>query len=368
MANDDNRHSADKTQDATVELVMLPELNTPDHSPYYDERVCIQNRVKAYFDEIFHLLPINTRKAYTSDLTLYFAFCQGQSPLFDPLTPDFEQQKHQIKGYMRHQMSTNRKRAVITRHFSSISKLLRIAEIRNPLMASENVRDFISKSLNQRDTLGALIKPAKQDQALALDDELLNHINQHFGSESLQDKRDLALLNFCFNTLLRGSEIAQIQVVDLDRRHEQVFVRATKTDQSGAGCYRHVSRETHAYIDSWLNEAGIIDGPVFRGLSPRGAKVQFKGIGYQSVYKIYKAVLERCDIDPTGYTAHSCRVGGVVTMRRAGCSDSEIKQSGGWQSDTYHRYTAQTEVQYSGAARLSSQRRLANENNDSDKP
>lgn len=325
-----------------------------------DEQAVIQKNLREYFADIFAKLPRNTRKAYTSDLTQYFTFCQQQSPVYDPLTPDFEQQKDQLKRYVEHLFASTKKRAVITRHLSSISSLLGIAEIKNPLKVSGLMTGFIKVTLGQSDDRGNLIKPAKQKQALALDGDLLARVNIVFEVKTLQDKRDIALLNFCSNTLLRGSEIAQIEVADLQPAMEQCFVKRTKTDKTGQGTYRHVSRETYALIDDWLTAAGISEGPVFRRLSNRGGKVQANGISYKTVNRIYKAVLNRCDvIDAADYTAHSCRVGGAVDMRRAGLTDSDIMDSGGWQSLVFYRYTAQTELRHSGAAKLTAQRRQA---------
>ncbi len=335
------------------------------------QRNNIQQKVENYFSKHFAKLNPNTRKAYTADLKQYFAFCQRQTPLFDPLTADFNRQSKQFEHYIDHLFASSKKRWTITRHFTAISKLLRIAGIRNPLRESEETRDYLQLTLNQLDDHGELIKPAAQNQALPLDDELLDHLNAYFEINSLQDKRDLALINFCFNTLLRGSEIAQIRVTDLDRKNQQCFVRKTKTDKTGKGCYRHVSAETFSYIDTWLTAAGITEGPVFQGLSPKGTSLiakktgqkTLKGISYRTVNRIYKQVLSRCGIDAQGYSAHSCRVGAVVTMRRHKLSIGEMLLAGGWKSETMIvRYGARTEAQHSGAANLSQIRRMKNDN------
>lgn len=316
------------------------------------EREQVALNLKAYFDEIFEKLPTNTRQAYTSDLTAYFTFCARQTPALDPLTPDFAEQEANLKAYMRFQMTTSRKRAVIIRHFTSISKLLRIAKIRDPLKGSEHVRDFIKVTLNSTDDFGQLLKPAVQSQAKALDRALLAHINATFDPITLKDYRDLALVNFLAHTLLRGSELEQIQVENLNRLKETVFVAKTKTDPTGEGCYRFVSPQTFDHIDTWLRVAQFHNGPLFRRVSPRFEKIADYAIGYKGVYDIIGQILIRCGIDPTGFSPHSTRVGAVVDMRRAGMTDSEIMQSGGWKSVVFHRYTAQTEVEFSGAAKL----------------
>lgn len=308
--------------------------------------------LQRYFSQIFAKLPINTRLAYTSDLKCYFQFCLSHSPVLDPLVADFNQQESNLMAYMDFQMRSERKRSVIIRHFTSISKLLRVAKLRNPLKESEHLRDYIRLTLNKRDELNQLIKPAVQSQAKALDRALLNHINNTFETHCIKDLRDLALINFMAHTLLRGSEIAQIQVRDLKPKKQCVFVASTKTDQTGAGTYRFVSPQTFELIDQWLVNAKLSDGSVFRRVDPCYGNAQQKPIGYNSVYKIIKDVLQRCGIEPKGYTAHSLRVGAAVEMRRAGMTDSEIMQSGGWKSAVFHRYTQQTEVEFSGAARL----------------
>lgn len=354
-------HSADP-----LDLLVLDQFVATSDELFYQQRQTIQQKVERYFGRHFAKLNPNTRKAYTADLKQYFAFCQVQSPVFDPLTPQFEQQAAQLESYIDHLFASSKKRWTITRHFTAIGKLLRIADIRNPLKESEDTRDYLALTLNQLDDRGELVKPSAQNQALPLDDELLDHLNAYFEVETLQDKRDIALINFCFNTLLRGSEIAQIRLSDLDRKNQQCFVRKTKTDKTGQGCYRHVSSETFDIIDHWLSAAGIKDGPVFQGLSPKGTSLlprkagqkTVNGISYRTVNRIYKQVLARCDINSDGYTAHSCRVGAVVTMRRHKLGMGEMLLAGGWKSETMIvRYGAKTEAQHSGAANLSDIRR-----------
>lgn len=334
------------TKDHSIALLVSADVATHEE---------IKFNVQRYFDQIFQQLPKNTRIAYTSDLSLYFQFCQQQQPPLNPLSADFTEQENNLLAYIEFQMTTPRKRAVILRHFTSISKLLRIAKIRNPLKDSEHVRDYIRLTLNRKNAENQLIKPAVQSQAKALDRQILNHINQTFEPQCIKDKRDLALVNFMAHTLLRASEIAQIQVKDLNKINHTVFVASTKTDQSGQGCYRFVSPYTIKLIDEWLSDAGIVEGAIFAKVDPCYGNAQQGAIGYNAIYKIIKNVLERCGIESKGFTAHSMRVGAVVEMRRAGMTDSEIMQSGGWRSLVFHRYTQQTEVEFSGAARLERQ-------------
>jgi integrase len=329
------------------------------------ERAAIDARVRRYFDKHFVKLNPNTRKAYTSDLSQYLLFCQTQVPVLDPLTPNDDIQITLVEHYIDYLVASTKKRATIDRHLVSVGKLLRIAGIRNPLREVEATRDYLKLALNQLDAHGELVKPAVQRQALPIDERLLDHINETFVITTLQHKRDIALLNFCFNTLLRGSEIGQIRVADLDPKNQQVFVRKTKTDKSGKGSYRHVSSQTFALIDVWLGAGNITEGPVFRALSPKGKAVKpvtagepVKGISYRSVYRIYQHVLSCCDVDPSGYSAHSCRVGAVVSMRRVQVDMAGIMQAGGWQSTAMvMRYGAETEAQHSGAAKLSALRK-----------
>jgi integrase len=310
----------------------------------------VSSKLNEYFSKLFTKLPKETQRAYKSDLKAYFEYCAEHQSELEPLSPEFDIQKKLLLSYIDYLVISPKKNNVIKRHLASISKLLRIAEIRNPLKESEFVRDYLKAKLRATDDTGRLLKPANQKQARPIDDVLLMDINKRLPKDSLRNIRNLALINFCFDTLLRRSEISQIQVQDLDKSNECCFILKSKTDQAGSGSYRYVSEDTFSYIDNWLFEAKISHGPIFRRLAPNGSSVQDEPISGQMIYYIYKSILKDCGYDSSGFSAHSTRVGAAVTMARVGVSERAIKQAGGWKSDTYLRYTAQTEIQHSGSA------------------
>ena len=89
-------------------------------------------------------------------------------------------------------------------------------------------------------------------------------------ADTLQGKRDRALLLLGFAGAFRRSELVALNVADIAEEAAglRITIRKSKTDQEGQGQTVAIARgATHcpvAALKAWLAAAGIVDGPLFR--------------------------------------------------------------------------------------------------------
>jgi site-specific recombinase XerC len=92
--------------------------------------------------------------------------------------------------------------------------------------------------------------------------------------------RDQAVLLFGFSTALRRSNIATVEISDIEFRPEGfvVHIRKEKQDQTGVGRYIGVPNGKHPdtcpvqALKAWLAYRGVTPGPVFCGM--RASKME----------------------------------------------------------------------------------------------
>ena len=91
-----------------------------------------------------------------------------------------------------------------------------------------------------------------------------------------QDLTDAALLAVASDGLLRVSEVAALDVGDVQAEADgsgRLFVGASKTDQEGRGAVLYLGAPTVSRVNAWLAAAGHRDGPLFRRVR-RGGRVE----------------------------------------------------------------------------------------------
>jgi integrase len=164
-------------------------------------------------------------------------------------------------------------------------------------------------------------------------------------SSTLAD-RDRALLILGFATGLRRAELAALDFRDLEFVPEglKVTIRASKTDQEGAG--REVgiwpgrSAESCPVrtVQHWLVLRGSNGGPLFPQVT-NGGRVTEDRLSGEGVSRAVKRRVKKIGLDPAAYGGHSLRAGCVTAAVKAGASVLAIMQRTGHKSvQTIHRY------------------------------
>ena len=84
--------------------------------------------------------------------------------------------------------------------------------------------------------------------------------------DDLRGLRDAALIAVGSDGLLRISEIAALQVEDVEQTEDgsgRLTVRSSKTDQEGVGEILYLGESTVRRVTAWVDAAGITAGPLF---------------------------------------------------------------------------------------------------------
>jgi len=163
--------------------------------------------------------------------------------------------------------------------------------------------------------------------------------------------RDACMIELAYQTFLRSSEIARMDVGDIaftmerahGREHDVMRVhvnRLSKNDSDRKGHERLVQghetqpdlclvRRMRAYIGTLGNKAPT--APLF----PQKGGDRMSG---NTPPHRMRHWLEVCGEDPTRYTFHSLRAGGATDAAHAGVPERTIKAHGNWTSDIVRLY------------------------------
>ena len=129
-------------------------------------------------------------------------------------------------------------------------------------------------------------------------------------------RRDRALLLVGFASSLRRSELAALQLADVDQVGPGLVIRLprSKTDQAGAGREIGVHRGQRDLtcparaLAAWLVDRGAWPGPLFAFVDFHGSVVH-RPMTHRSIAIAIKDACARVGLDPARYAGHSLRAG-----------------------------------------------------------
>ena len=166
----------------------------------------------------------------------------------------------------------------------------------------------------------------------------------------LRGYRDAAALLVASYGMLRTSEIAELDILDLEVDGINTFrVRKSKTDQAGVGKTLYLGDKALEAIKQWLESAGIPrdeHGPLFRSID-QGGRIG----GKMSSLSVLNMVKRRCDqagFDGR-YSGHSIRIGMALYLASEGATLVELQQAGRWSSPTMPAYYTRGQQAREGA-------------------
>ena len=153
------------------------------------------------------------------------------------------------------------------------------------------------------------------------------------GGSDVAGLRDSAIIRTASDTLARISEIAALQVSDIEADTEggTVTIRAGKTDQTGEGDTRYIGAPTVHALRRWMDAAAIESGPLFRRIR-KGGQVQNAALSAEAVRAVIRKRAADVDSITGKVSGHSFRVGSAQDLARHGASIAELQQAGGWKS------------------------------------
>lgn len=258
-----------------------------------------------------------TLLAYTSDLKVFRAWCEGQNDGRGvnacPATPKT------VSDFLASQADSGEiKSSTLTRRLAAIKWAHDAKGFESPT-DSRVVKETLKGIRNKLGT--------KADRKSAATDTVIKAMIGHC-DDSLTGKRDRALLLLGFAGALRRSELVGLTVEDLEWCEQglRVHIRKSKTDQTGEGQTIAVingKMRTLEALKAWLNDAGIESGPVFRSINRHG-HVSSNALSDRSVADLVKKYARLAGLDPETFSGHSLRAGFVTSAASAGASITKI--------------------------------------------
>jgi integrase len=264
----------------------------------------------------------STLRGYRADWREFCTWCEGRGlgPL--PASPET------TAAYIA-ECAGRLKVGSIQRRLNAIAEAHKAAGLESPTAAGI-VRNTLK---GIRRTLGT----APAQKAAALTDDIRAMLDA--ADAGLIGTRDRALVLLGFAGAFRRSELVALDAADLDFSRDglTVTLRRSKTDQEGAG--RKVGIPYGANPDTcpvrvlqtWIEQAGISNGPVFRSIS-RHAQIQPGRLGGIDVARVVKKLADRAGLDPAKYAGHSLRAGHATSAAIAGASERSIMNQTGHRS------------------------------------
>lgn len=168
--------------------------------------------------------------------------------------------------------------------------------------------------------------PTRRAIAFSVDEVVAMMAASPFG---LAGARDIAMIALGFCAALRRSEIAALQVEDLQEidgaeGQHALLVRRSKTDQHGQGYWLPVRDGDRVrpifWTRCWLMEAGIEEGRLFRAVTNGELEAS---ISAATINQVVKRAAARIGLT-RGVSAHSLRAGYVTAAIAAGVPHDQV--------------------------------------------
>lgn len=288
----------------------------------------------------------NTSRAYRNDWDHFSAWCAGLGKPALPATPET------VTEYIADLANTH-KPSTIERRIASISKAHQAAGFESPTR-TEIVRSTLK---GIRRVLG--VAPIRK---VAVRVNHLRQIMEEF-PDNLQGIRDKAILLIGYAGAFRRSELAALNVEDLEFSIEgvKVTLRKSKNDQEGEGQLKGIGYGMQAStcpvkaLQAWIQAAGIASGPVFRAINKHGHVADTR-ISDKAVSLIIKRIAPKFGLNPESVSGHSLRAGFVTDQYKQGTPEGVIMQQTGHKSrevmGIYRREADTFAFNYTAAAGL----------------
>lgn len=164
--------------------------------------------------------------------------------------------------------------------------------------------------------------------------------------------RDAAIIAVMSDALLRVSELASLDVADVNLDEQTVTIRRSKTDQNAEGSVQFLGEPTCNRIRTYLQAANITEGPLFVRVRRGDVVVKGSRLDNSSVRRI---IASRCGVvaGEGRVSGHSLRVGSAQSLASAGASLVEMQTAGRWSSPSMPGRYARGQLAARGAvARL----------------
>lgn len=168
---------------------------------------------------------------------------------------------------------------------------------------------------------------------------------------TLKAHRDTAIIKVASDCLMRVSEVAALDVEDLDLAENTILIKRSKTDQTGEGKILFIGDDAVEILKQYLSRANISEGPLFRRIhkGDRISDTRLSANGVRHIIQQRSAVLK----NDKRVSGHSLRVGSAVSLAQAGATLVDLQDVGRWKSSEMPAYyTRKQSAQQNAIARF----------------
>jgi len=249
---------------------------------------------------------VNTLRAYESDYKDFSVFCEKNNFSSLPADPKI------LSLYLTH-LSQTSKFSTLKRRIASISVIHKLKghyiDTKHPIIRENLLGIKRVKGSNQKAKKPILINDLKQ---------IIDVINTLHIKE-MRKTRDKALILIGFAGGFRRSELVALDNDDIEfvREGVKIFVKRSKTDQSGEGMTKAIPSFDNAFycpvlhLQDWLAKGKSINKKVFP-------------ISDKSVALIIKKYANLAGLDGNKYAGHSLRSGFATSTAESGAEERNI--------------------------------------------
>jgi len=271
----------------------------------------------------------NTMRGYRSDWREFTTWCTTKT--LDPLPAA----PATITGYLTDLAHAGAKVGTMSRRLSALKFAHQLRNLPDP---TTNAR-VVAVWEGIRRTHGAppeqsapLMPPELFDVVEACPDTKVWKSKTRPAEPDLAGARDRALLLVGFVAALRRSELAALRVEDVEDHANGLVLTLprSKTNQTGESTELVVlPRATNpdrcpvTALQHWMSLAGVVEGPVFRGVG-KNNRASDRALHPESINTLIQAAITRAGLDAATYSAHSLRAGFVTYAHLRGASDRAI--------------------------------------------
>jgi len=270
----------------------------------------------------------STRRAYASDWRRFSAWCFARGLETLPADPRV------VAVFLSAEATLGAAPLTIGRRLAAIGWMHRRAGLQPP-QAREGAAAILEVLAGIRRSHG--VAPAKKHAA---DADVLRDILRVIDGDDLRSVRDRALLAFGMAGAFRRSELVALRFSDLERVPEglRVTIRRSKTDQDAAGAIIAIPEgrrlRPKALLEAWIARAGIVDGFLFRRLTPIrvgagtsvGDAVTPSPMSDRAVARLVQRRAAAAGYDPSDFAGHSLRAGFLTAAARSGASVFKMRE------------------------------------------
>lgn len=213
----------------------------------------------------------NTRRAFRSDMTLWWQWCQLRRIQPAAVVPaDVAAWIRALAGIDTSNLKT-RAMATIERYLVHIGWAYRMAGLTDPtadpLVKFERKAARNHLGVRQRQARAIRFKGDIADLDSPASGVCLTHLLQACRRDEL-GMRDAALLRIAYDTAARRSELVKIDVAHIEGPDAEgagiLHIPSSKTDRKQVGAEAYLSAATMAAIACWCDSGGIDKGPLLR--------------------------------------------------------------------------------------------------------